>query len=275
MLFQGTTQSGGPTISINKTVELIGGDSAINDILQQDASFSQSDAGTYDGILLQFNDSISVSGTFTYNGSTHTFSNKKIANAFGIAYYIPSTSKQVVIAKGQPVTIRLIFDVENAVFLANLNGSSNPQSALLDDGKTSVLDDGLMMMPFIGTQAPTIEKYLLKIQEDTTTTLTLTIVRDGSGSVCNFGWKPCFNVPTGNSPPVFVPPEKVIRGEVSPNTDGSYDLAEDMTIDPGARKGHIPAFRLENHSGLIYCSAESGVAPADTFHYTATKDITP
>jgi len=280
MLIQGNGQGGDwPYIYINKTIELVGGNSALNDILQQNATFSQKDAGTYDGMDLAFGDSISVSGTFTYNGVTHSFADKKIFNAFGLTYFIPSTSKQVVVAKDEPVTIRLIFDVENAVALSH--GVGGYLTAALDDGKTSVGDDGVMMMPFVGTQAPTVEKYLLKIQEDSTVTMTITIVRDESGQVCNFGWKPGFNVPTGNSPPVFNPPEKVTRALITSNSDGSYSLASDSAAAPNVRNGRLPAFRLENHSGLFLCTAETGGwnngtgLPAETFHYTAVKEVAP
>ncbi len=178
-------------ISVDNTVDLIT-PTALSDIYEQQISVDSDKFGEYIGAKVLLKDTIVVSGTVTINNATYEIDNVALPIGFSGSHFSLSTPLNIQDTVVSP-TIRLIFETDESVMLMLVDSNSGDFGLpVLDDGKTRIRAANMVMIPYVGSDLPTIEKYKITIENDTSYSLKMLMVQNPEDEVVTAAIAPVF-----------------------------------------------------------------------------------
>jgi hypothetical protein len=205
----GSITGGGKGISIsaNSTFDLVS-PTALSDLYTQEISVEPDQFGTYIGAKVLLNDTVLLSGTATVNGQTYTITDMKTRIGFtGQQYAFSSplvvgdsaaasaTDSVADSVANEPLdaTVRLIFDLEWAAILSYVGDTTSGDYHLpAVEGNVRMHLGNVCLIPYAGAGLPTIEKYKITVDGDTTYALRLLLVADPSDELTAASIEPVY-----------------------------------------------------------------------------------
>lgn len=258
----GETIGGGQEISLSvgRTIDLMSAQ-ALGELYAQEFSLSEDKFGSYIGTKVLMSDTILVSGTATVNGVDFAVDRVPVRIGFS-GSHLAFTRPLDIADTAQSPTLRLVIETENVAIL------SNPEAGSGADSDTPTLEDGthvglanMVVLAYVGSAAPRIEKYGLTVDGDTTYALKVLLVEDEYGKIVTAAIQPVYfdgfapsGYPQGTiSPAHWTQP--VIQGDaivgISMNT---------LYYDEGASDRFVSfaAFQRQDHAGVLQVGAPTG-----------------
>lgn len=257
-------------IPINRTVDLVGSGS-ISDLITESIVVQPDRFGDYIGAKLLMDDDILLSGTVKVKDTTYFIEN--VAIKFGVAggnvvFPVPLNVSDTAINP----TVRIIFDMESVANVSyKMTGAETGSWSVELDSTTVLLVSYPVIMPYVGTGTPKIEKYFLTIDNDATYALKLvlmadqndqiidaqinTIYKDGFGDE---GYNPDALQPGGYEAPVIVN----TGNSISIDIDEQFYSPKDGSLRWMAT---FENFQRQNHSGTLTYDNEQKAYSAELY----------
>ena len=251
----GETIGGGNEIplEVGRSLDLMSAE-ALEELYSQTFTISEEQFGVYVGSKILMKDTIWVSGTATVNGVD--FSVNQVAVPIGFSGSALAFSEPLVIADtAQSPSLHLVVETENVAIL------SNPEEGSGADSDTPTLEDGthvglanMVVLAWVGDQAPRIEKYGLVVDGDTTYALKVMLLLDSAGQVVTGAIQPVFfegfapnGYPVGSIYPAMWT-QPIIEGGAVVSV-----AINPLYVDEGAadRWVSLDAFERKDHAGTL------------------------
>jgi|GEM_PF-2681003 len=238
-------------IELNREVDLIN-QGSLEALIQESVSIDSAKFGDYVGINMEIGDSATVSGELDLNNRTYTFTDLRVPMGWGsFNSLIPD---HLAIADTTAPTIQVLIDAENAFQLEN--SEENTTDVAIDTSGTNIDFKSVIIFPYAGTDAPTVEKYRITWGSATELKYYIEVVAllDPDGTLMNVGWRNIYtngfslNAAYGH----HIQPAYIWAAGISQNEDGSYAIVDHYTSsDVLDRVTSFPAFSLGEHSGTF------------------------
>jgi hypothetical protein len=276
----GSITGGGNEISIsaNSTFDLIS-PAALSDLYTKEISVESDKFGTYIGAKVLLNDTVLLSGAATVNGKTYTITDMKTRIGFtgqqyafssplvigdtaadSLAKFAADSATDSVATASLDATVRLIFDLDWSAILSYVGDSTSGDYATpAVEGNVRMHLGNVCLIPYVGAGLPTIEKYKITVDDDTTYALRLLLLADPSDVLTAASIQPVYFAGFGDSSFVSLAIDPVPYQICTIiKTGDTYSIAKDTTFGTNSqtadREVSFPAFkRTATQTGtLIY-----------------------
>jgi hypothetical protein len=258
-------------------LELVGSTTLV-DVFSSTATLSENDFGTYNGIDFIFgnlqNDTpyMLVSGNFTINGVTYTFTNLPVSGTQGgdLVFRNPVT-----ISSNNIPVVGAVIDIDNAFNIyyydyAQTNGGTSIFTTNVPGYSSNIVvyQNNPTILPFAGTNTPTLERYQLVLSNTNWGagyTIGMTVIKNGTDIYavnCRYYFDTNFLAIDSMEPPnmpIYIGPECFWHQLITNNVDGSYWIEDTTPMPPSTTLMTFPAFRLENHTNIVIQNSTSWV----------------
>lgn len=257
-------------MEVHKSIDLMSA-AALDELYAQQFSIGEENFGSYIGAKLLLSDTVLVSGTVTVNGSEFVLQDVPVHIGFS-GSHLEFTDTLVIQDSVAVPTLRLIVETENVAYLLRVEeGSGEYSRPALEDGETRLALANMVVLPYVGTGLPKIEKYGLTVDDDTTYALKVLVVENAQGKVVAAAIQPVYF--QGFAPNGF--PENVIdpaAWTMPILTENDNNISVNMNVefyDEGASDRFVSfsAFERADHSGTL----QLGYPASTDRSYTAVR----
>jgi hypothetical protein len=244
-------------IPIDRTVDLVSS-GTIADLVDEQIPIEEDKFGTYIGAKLLMSDTVTLSGTVSVKDTTYQLENVKIR--FGVAGgHIVFSKPLVVDDTAISPTVRIIFDMESIACLAfSDHPATDPYVTGLWEVKlnetTSLGVNYPVIIPFVGSGSPRIEKYLLTVANDSTYAIKIVLMADADNAVIDAKILPIYK--TGFSDSAYnanaIEPAGWTTPLIAPTASGiSIGINEEFSSGAENRFVSFTDFQRQDHSGTL------------------------
>jgi hypothetical protein len=289
-------------IPVDQTLDLAA--TTFAPVFESTLELTEDQLGQYTCMELQIGGSATVTWETTVNGKTYDYSDPASAQTLNLGWAgrivaLPegvvlditdaeSTDEDGGVETSNTYTAGLVLDLNDSLLLRRIDGAP-PEETIVEDlsppespnsDVVIVNSNTPMILPFVGSEEPSVEKYMLSFSEteraklglaaDDTLAMRFSAVFNAAGELLTVDWTPLYGDSVAGIGLAFEPADPAMV-EVTPNSSpaGSYQIddADDPASGTRDRALHFHAFSLEDHTGTFDYGDDASIV----LEYSATK----